>query len=196
MKKIVLALTTIILAMLFMACSKAAFDKQRPTENMALIYVYTAADTNKVSFYTIGVNGKKMEGGLKTGEYKMYNLKPGIMSIAAYKGENQEEKVDLDLGAGKTYYLRVKSFSNDSAKFEIKRVNSSVAYEELTHTVLAEDNTQSDGMISELFTSREEAIAPIQNSKTKALQNATDLKEQGILNEDEFNKLKEKILSK
>lgn len=196
MKKIVLALTTIVLGMLFMACSKAAFDKQRPTENMALIYVYAAADANKVSFYNIGINGKKIEGGIKNGEYRMYNLKPGITTVSAYKGNAQEEKVDLDLGAGKTYYLSVKTFSQDAAKYEIKRVNSSVAYEELTHTVLAEGNMQSDSTISEAAASKEDSTTAVKNNKTKALQNAVELKEAGILSEDEYNKLKEKILSK
>lgn len=208
MKKIVLVLTTILLSMLFMACSKVAFEKQPPKENAALVYVYVDTDnginvTSRVSLYKIGLNGKKVEGGLKVGEYKAYDLKPGMMTISAYRADLEEQKIDLDLAAGKTYYLRVKSFSDDFAKFEITRVNSSVAHEELLHTTLAGEYVKEDNIISELITPKQETVAPAvtqqvvyTKSKTEELQNAAALKQQGILTDDEFKKLKAEILSK
>jgi hypothetical protein len=209
MKKIVLVLTTILLGMLFMACSKVAFEKQPPKENAALVYVYVVADsgvndTNRVSLYKVGINGKKTEGYLKVAEYKAYDLKPGMLTISAYRGDLEEQKINLDLAAGKTYYLRVKSFSDDFAKFEITRVNSSVAHEELQLTTLAGAYVKEDNIISELISPKEEAVATpavtqqvvYTKSKTEELQNAAALKQQGILTDEEFNKLKAEILSK
>jgi hypothetical protein len=208
MKKVLLVLTTIILSMLFMACSKVAFEKQPPKENAALVYVYVVADsgvndTNRVSLYKVGINGKKTEGYLKVAEYKAYDLKPGIITISAYRGDLEEQKINLDLAAGKTYYLRVKSFADDFGKFEITRVNSSVAHEELQHTTLAGEYVKQDNIISELITPKEETAAPVvtqqvvyTKSKTEELQNAAALKQQGILTDEEFNKLKAEILSK
>jgi hypothetical protein len=194
--------------MLFMACSKVAFEKQPPKENAALVYVYVVADsgvndTNRVSLYKVGINGKKTEGYLKVAEYKAYDLKPGIITISAYRGDLEEQKINLDLAAGKTYYLRVKSFADDFGKFEITRVNSSVAHEELQHTTLAGEYVKQDNIISELITPKEETAAPVvtqqvvyTKSKTEELQNAAALKQQGILTDEEFNKLKAEILSK
>ncbi|MBU1927649.1 hypothetical protein KKG77_01475 [bacterium] len=208
MKKILLVLTSIILSMLFMACSKVAFEKQPPKENAALVYVYVVADsgvndTNRVSLYKVGINGKKTEGYLKVAEYKAYDLKPGMITISAYRGDLEEQKINMDLAAGKTYYLRVKSFADDFAKFEITRVNSSVAHEELAHTTLAGEYVKEDNIISELITPKQETATPVATqqvvytkSKTEELQNAAALKQQGILTDDEFNKLKAEILSK
>jgi hypothetical protein len=208
MKKIVLVVTTIVLGMLFMACSKIAFEKQPPKENAALLYVYVDTDsginmTSRVSLYKVGINGKKTEGSLKVGEYKAYDLKPGMLTISAYRGDLEEQKINLDLAAGKTYYLRVKSFADDFGKFEITRVNSSVAHEELQYTTLAGEYVKEDNIISELISPKEETAAPVAvpqvvytKSKTEELQNAAALKQQGILSEEEFNKLKAEILSK
>ena len=206
MKKIVLVVTTIVLSMLFMACSKVAFEKQAPQENAALVYVYVDTDsginvTSRVSLYKVGINGKKTEGTLKVGEYKAYNLKPGMLTISAFRGDIEEQKIDIDLSAGKTYYLRVRSFADDFGKFEIVRVNANVAHEELTHTTLAGEYAKEENIISELITPKTEAaaVAPTvvqANSKTQELQNAAALKQQGILSEAEFNKLKAEILAK
>ncbi|MDD5203432.1 MAG: SHOCT domain-containing protein [Sulfurimonas sp.] len=207
MKKIALIFATILLSIFFTACSKVAFEKQAPLENAALVYVYVVPEeginmTTRVSYYKVGINGKKAEGGLKVGEYKAYNLKPGMVSISAFRGDLEEQKIDMELASGKTYYLKVKSFSDDFAKFEIKRVNANVAYEELSNTTLAGEYVKESNIISEFITPKEEAsvaVAPqpvYTKSKTEELQNAAALKAQGILTEAEFNKLKAEILSK
>ncbi|DAB29702.1 MAG TPA: hypothetical protein CFH84_07790 [Sulfurimonas sp. UBA12504] len=208
MKKIALILVTILLSIFFSACSKVAFEKQSPLENAALVYVYVVPDeginmTTRVSTYKIGVNGKKTEGSLKVAEYKAYNLKPGMLTISAFRGDIEEQKVDIELSAGKTYYLRVKSFADDFAKFEIKRVNANLAYEELSNTTLAGEYVKEDNIISELILPKKEeasvVVAPqpvYTKSKTEELQNAAALKQQGILSDEEFNKLKAEILSK
>ncbi|MDD3060921.1 MAG: SHOCT domain-containing protein, partial [Sulfurimonas sp.] len=177
-------------------------------ENAALVYVYVVPEeginmTTRVSYYKVGINGKKAEGGLKVGEYKAYNLKPGMVSISAFRGDLEEQKIDMELASGKTYYLKVKSFSDDFAKFEIKRVNANVAYEELSNTTLAGEYVKESNIISEFITPKEEAAAMVAapqvvytKSKTEELQNAAALKAQGILTEAEFNKLKAEILSK
>ena len=207
MKKTAIILGTILLSIFFSACSKVAFEKQAPLENAALVYVYVVPDdginvTSRMSMYKVGINGKKTEGDIKVGEFKSFNLKSGMITISAYRADLEEQKIEMELNAGKTYYLRVKSFSDDFAKFEIVRVNSSVAYEELANATLAGEYVKEGNIISELITPKEEA-SPIvtqtvvhAKSKTEDLQNAAALRTQGILTDAEFDKLKAEILSK
>lgn len=198
---------------LFTACGKIPFEKQKPMSSAALVYVYITIDsgindTNRMPDYVVGINGKNTEGSIEYGTYKYFNLKPGQVTISATRSDVEKQEIELTLDAGKTYYLRVKSFSDDFAKFEITRVNSNEAYPELKDTTLADKFEKSENMISELISSssdepevlKEKAVevkeASQSTSKMDEIQKAYDMKEKGMLSEAEFNALKSEILAK
>ena len=213
MKKTVLIIALLALSTLFTACGKIPFEKQKPVSNAALVYVYVTMDsgvndTDRMPAYVVGINGKNTEGSIEYGTYKYFNLKPGKITISATRADIEKQDIELDLDAGKTYYLRVKSFSDDFAKFEIARVNSNEAYPELKDTTLADKfEKSSENAISELISSSSdepevakakafEAQPAQTTSKMDEIQKAYDMKEKGMLSEEEFNALKAEILAK
>ena len=212
MKKILLIITLLALSTLFTACGKIPFAKQEPMSNAALVYVYVTMDsgindTDRMPNYVVGINGKNTEGSIEYGTYKYFNLKPGQITISATRSDIETQDIELNLDAGKTYYLRIQSFSDDFAKFEIARVNSNEAYPELKDTTLADKFEKSENVISELISSSSdepevvkdravEVKASQSTSKMDEIEKAYDMKEKGMLSEDEFNTLKAEILAK
>lgn len=212
MKKTFLVIALLTLSTIFTACGKIPFEKQKPMSSAALVYVYLAMDsgvndTSRMPNYVVGFNGKNSEGSIEYGTYKYFNLKPGQITISATRSDVEKQDIKLNLDAGKTYYLRIKSFSDDFAKFEIARVSSNEAYPELKNTTLADKFEKSENVISELISSssdkpevvKERAVEskPAQTtSKMDEIQKAYDMKEKGMLSEEEFNTLKAEILAK
>ena len=212
MKRTLVIITLLALSTLFTACGKIPFEKQKPASNAALVYVYVTMDsgvndTDRMPNYVVGINGKNTEGSIEYGTYKYFNLKPGQITISATRSDIEKQDIELTLDAGKTYYLRIKSFSDDFAKFEIARVNSNEAYPELIDTTLADKFEKSENVISELISSSSdepevvkdravEVKASQSTSKMDEIEKAYDMKEKGMLSEDEFNTLKAEILAK
>ncbi len=207
MKKIITIITIVAISAMFTACGKIPFEKKKPLNDAALVYVYVSPDTgindtNRESAYQIGLDGKKIDGSIAAYEYKFYNLRPGQVTLSAYRADVEEQKIKLNLTAGNTYFLRIKSFSDDFGKFEIKRMNSNDAYSELINTTLAGEYVKSENAIAALITPEDEkamtAPAPVvqATSKTDELEKAYSLKEKGILSDEEFNTLKAEILAK
>ena len=212
MKKLLIIIAILTFSTLFTACGKIPFVKQQPLENAALVYVYLdmdsgANDTDRMPNYVVGINGKDTEGSIEYGTYKYFNLKPGQITISATRSDVEKQDIELNLDAGKTYFLRVQSFSDDFAKFEIARVNSNEAYPELKDTTLADKFEKSENAISALISSSSdepevakakavEAKASQSTSKMDEIQKAYDMKAKGMLSEEEFNTLKAEILAK
>ena len=207
MKKILTLIALLAMTSFFSACGKVPFEKQKVMSDSALVYVYVELDsgindTNRNSAYQIGVNGTKLKGDMSYGEYKFYRLKPKTMTINAYRADIEEQSIEMTLSAGKTYYLRIRSFSDDFAKFEITRVNSRVAYKALNETTLAGEYETTQAIVSDLVIEDKPEVAATtttvihSKSKTDELLSAAKLKEQGLLTDEEFNKLKSEILAR
>ena len=185
MKKILTLITLLAVSILITACGKVPFEKQETMSDSALVYVYIELDsgindTNRNPSYKIGINGIQTKGDMSYGEYKFYRLKPGSMTINAYRADIEEQSIDVTLSAGKTYYLRIKSFSDDFGKFEIKRVNSRVAYKALKETTLAGEYETTQAAVSDLIIEdkpKENAVTTTtvvhSKSKTDELLNAS-----------------------
>jgi len=206
MKKILTLITLFALTTLFSGCGKVPFEKQEVRSDSALVYVYVELDsgindTNRNPSYVMGVNGVKTKGDMTYGEYKFYRLKPGKLTLNAYRATIEEQSIEMTLSAGKTYYLRIKSFSDDFAKFEITRVNSRVAYKALSETTLAGEYETAQSVSELIIDDKPESAVTTttvihSKSKTDELLSAAKLKEQGLLTDEEFNKLKSEILAR
>ena len=204
MNKTIKYIIFLSLPILFLSCSKVPFQKQNIANDSALVYVYIEQDdgindTSRNSNYKIGINGIKTLGTLSYGEYKYYRLRPEKLTINAYRADIEEQSIALELNASKTYFLCIKSFSDDFARFNITSVSPKVGYEALKDTSLAGEYKKTEVEISKYLIEDkavEKTKARPLKSKTDELMNAAKLKEQGLLTNEEFNTLKAEILNR
>ena len=218
MKKILILSSLLSVVVMFSACgSKSPYKEQKPLEEAALVYVYVVsqsgvAENYKDHAYKIKVNGKGVDGLVKTDEYMALDLKPGNVEVSATRADIETQSVKLDLKAGDIHYLKVKSFSDAFAKFDLIKEQSIVAKKEIAKTVdatsknIIEKEIESVTVFADkkalVVESAAQTPAPVQlpvqapASKTDELEKAYKLKEKGIISEEEFKTLKSQIITK
>jgi len=200
MKKILTILSLLLLGTLFSACGKVPFAQQKTESSAALVYIYIESDTgvndnDRMPKYTIGINSKDTKESMETYEYKYFYLKEGKTTVSATRAELEVQKLELSLEAGKTYYLRVRSFSDDFGKFDIVEVNEEIALKALKNTNLVGEYKKTE-IISEIITPKEKSTQIDRPSKVEELKSALQLKNDGVLSDEEFKTLKAEILAK
>ena len=211
MKKIIILLSALLL-MLSACGSKIPFKKQEPLANSALVYVYLPAsisddENQNESDYNIRFNGRRVMERISGDEYMAFNVKPEKVTISVVRKQIEEKTITLDLKVGQVYYLKIED-NMDGGNFNFIRMNKRDAYLELMKTGLAGSSVENEDNIINVFTDspKEEAVvvAPVTQSapavskvsKMDEIQKAFDMKEKGILSDEEFNTLKAEILAK
>lgn len=216
MKKILVLSSLLLIGIVFSACgSKSPYVERKPLDDAALVYVYVASqsgvsDNNRDHAYKIKVNGKNVEGYIKADEYMALDLKPGNVEITAIRADVEAQSIKLELKAGDVNYLKIKSYSDAFAKFDIIKSQSIVAKKEIVKTVDAASKNIIEKEIEgvSVFAQKKEPVkesvvqstttpaisAPV--SKTDELEKAYKLKEKGIISEEEFKTLKSQIITK
>ena len=224
MKSIKILLLTITLLIVTACGNRAAFKKQEPLENAALVYIYTLTQvmtdegtTNPE--YNIRINNKPYMQRIKEGEYIVLNLKPQAMTISATKKQIEEKVLNMDLKTGQVYYLKLEIL--EGGGFEFYQVNNPIALKEINRTGLAGSSVEStENIITEFVNPKETEsmevtaatpiVAPIivpqvsaptpvdaaPVSKTDEIMKAYEMKEKGIISDEEFTTLKTNILNK
>ena len=192
---------------------------------LVYVYVTQNAGTEESmsgSDYSIRINNKRYLERIKSGEFISFNLKPQPMTISATRGQIEEKVLNMDLKSGQIYYLKV-SDNLAGGKFDFEMVDNAQGSKEIAKTGLAGSSVESpENIITEFVTgsksAKEEDMmvnqpAPTQvapqpvvytapapevqpSAKIEDVQKAYKLKEQGILSDAEFQKLKTEILSK
>lgn len=217
MKKIILLSSLLAVVAIFSGCgSKSPYKEQKPLDDAALVYVYVApqsgiAENNKDHAYKIKVNGKNVEGYVKTDEYVALDLKPGKVEVSATRADVETNSLKLDLKAGDIHYLKVKSYSDAFGKFDVIKEQTAVAKKEIAKTVDATSKNIIEKEIEgvSVFADKQEptkesvpqiaaptVAAQIPASKTDELEKAYKLKEKGVITDEEFKTLKSQIISK
>jgi len=214
MKKLTLLLLSLTI-FIFSGCgNKIPFAKQEPLPESALVYVYLPAnisdnDVTFISDYNIRFNGRQVMERISSNEYMAFNVKPEKVEIAVVRKQIEKKSITLDLIVGQIYYLKIEDNLAGNS-FDFTRMNKKDAYPELMKTGLAGSSVESEDNIINIFTDepkKEESVvvapassqvAPTANtsSKMQEIQNAYDMKEKGMLSEDEFNTLKAEILAR
>ena len=212
MRQLTILLLSTFLLLLTACGSKIPFKKQEPLANSALVYVYlpsnvNATDSDYSSDYNIRFNGRRVMERISSDEYMAFNVKPEKVDISVVRKQIEEKTVTLDLKVGQVYYLKIVD-NMDGGNFDFVRMNKRDAYPELMKTGLAGSSVESEDNIINVFTDspKEEAVvvAPVTQSapavskvsKMDEIQKAFDMKEKGILSDEEFNTLKAEILAK
>jgi hypothetical protein len=196
MKKILLALLT--LGLLFTGCTKQPFKEKKPEAKAALVYTYVVEDdgvndTDRYPCYKVHLGEEYTNDCMNVGEYMAFDVKPGKVDFNIARANIEIQTIAFNLSAGETKYLRIQSFSDDFAKFNVVDTEASKALKELKHTTLVGSYVKKETGPSKLITPKEESRVV---SKSDELEKAYKLKEKGILSEEEFNKLKSEILAK
>ena len=212
MKNPILLLLSLTL-LLFTACgNKILFVKQEPLANSALVYVYLPSHTNGSendysSNYNIRFNGRQVMERIFTDEYMAFNVKPEKVEISVVRKQIEKKSISLDMKVGQIYYLKILD-NLEGDTFDFVSMNERDAYPELMKTGLAGSSVESEENIIDVFTDEpkkeEPAVvaAPIvtpkvnTTSKMNEIQKAFDMKEKGMLSEEEFKSLKAEILAR
>ncbi len=194
MKKTLLALLT--LGLLFTGCAKQPFQEKQPEPKAALVYTYVVEDdgvndTNRLPCYKVHLGEEYTNDCMKIGEYMEFDVKPGKVDFNIARANIEIQTVSLDLAVGEIKYLQIQSYSDDFAKFNVVNIDAEKALKELDDTVLVGAYIKKETGPSKLVTPKEEKKVL---SKSDELEKAYNLKEKGILSDEEFNKLKSEIL--
>ena len=202
MNRLLLKLTLLFLAITFTSCSKTPFAEQNPESDKALVYVYVAEDdsineTYRKPSYKITINGIRSKDSIGIGEYIVFNLKPISLIATATRSDIEIQKLNLELEAGKAYFLRVRSFSDDFGKFKFELVDNKTALNEIKDTTLATEVDKKEEFINSIGQDDDTPKKSSENiSKIDEIKKAHMLKKDGIITDEEFNKLKAEILAK
>ncbi len=197
-KTLLLSLTLLLIS----GCgSKVPYKSQEALKNAALVYIYVT-DTNNftdslaTSIYQVRINGKKIKQKIAHNEYMPLDLKADEVSISTTRTQIEERSLTLKLEAGKIYYLRVKTDVDDGG-FEFEEVKKSVGMQEIVKTTLAGATLEDeDAKLTELVkTDKTHEVKKESFSKTDEIKKAHNLKEQGIISNEEFEALKKEILN-
>jgi len=195
MKTIIL----VIFILLFNACgTKVPFTEDKASDKTALLYIYVpnethlTSDVDRDSSYKIKINEDSLENYLSSGEYTKLFLKPTKVDIEVIKNAILSEKISLNLKAAHTYFVKIEE--KNSEEFSLLVVSKDLAINEIQKTYLSgafEDDQKSKSVII-----KPNAQENSSQSKIEAIKKAYQLKEEGIITAEEFQKLKEDILSK
>ncbi len=197
-KTLLLSLTLLLIS----GCgSKVPYKTQEPLKNAALVYIYVT-DTNnftdnlETSIYQIRINGKKIKQKISHNEYMPLDLKADEVTISTTRTQIEERSLTLHLEAGKIYYLRVKTDMDDGG-FEFEEVKKSIGMQEIVKTTLAGATLEDkDAKLTELMESKKSDAGKKESfSKIDEIKKAHELKEQGIISNEEFEALKKEILN-
>ncbi len=188
--------------LLIVGCGKKIpFKEQDTLKNSALVYVYAKQTTSNeddviLGKYMLRVNDKTIGIVLEEGEYTPIDLKPSSSTLlSATKGALITKDITLDLKAGDIYYLR--AVSKSGGDFTFTKLDSSKALPELRKTVLFGSDAEDE---NEVLIKKDEnkqidkEIAPSQ-SKSQKIRDAHLLKKDGIITQEEFEKLKAEIFA-
>ena len=224
MKSIKIVVMAVVLLLVTACGNKTPFSAQQPLENSALVYIYatsamSSGESTSSKDFNIRINNKRYLQRIKSGEYIAFNLKPETMTISATRSQIEEQVLKLNLQSGQIYYLRIKD-NIDGDKFEFEQIVNALASKEIIKTGLAGSSEESpQNIITEFVNPKEDkkedmivkaqpaAVAqpapvaqPMVNtkslSKSDEIEKAYNLKQKGILSEEEYKNLKTEILAK
>jgi hypothetical protein len=185
--------------------SKVPFKESLPLENAAVAYIYMpnyseAVEGSSSKNYTIRINDKRVEGRIKSSEYMVLDLKPQKIKFTATRDSIEEKSVALDLKEGNSYYLRIRD-NLQNGTFSFENISKEVAKAEIAKTglvgsVLEDASSVLTELVGTSESNKEKVQVQAVTSKTDELEKAYNLKEKGILTDEEFKTLKTQIITK
>jgi hypothetical protein len=204
MKSLKLFILVVLLLIISGCAGRVPFKAQKPLENAALVYMYISSSLSTDEggtdiYYRFLINGKIAKEKIRSNEYIALDLKPALTSITLVRGAVEERSVTLNLEAGKIYYLKANvNLENDD--FELIQVSEKIGSKEILKTGLAESTAiDKDNLITEYVNKPDEKVTDKSvkvKSEADEIQRLYDMKEKGVLTQEEFETLKAKVIGK
>ncbi|SFV54118.1 hypothetical protein MNB_SM-4-324 [hydrothermal vent metagenome] len=178
--------------------SKIPFSKKKLSQISAQVYIYApqhlvdGEDTFNFR-YKVYIDEKLVTNTILESDYMVFNLKPLPTSIFVIRDNIIQKKVSLNLQAGFVYYLKIIDDS-ENGDFSFMQVRDILALSELKDTNLAGSFTIST---SHMLNEEQEEKHDLNNTSatiSDEIEKAYELKKKGVLSEEEFIKLKQKLL--
>ena len=192
--RVVLTLSlTLLLAVLFSACAqKKPFSPAQVTQESALVYIYRpAVHGHNTPTYRLYIDDEKIPYVLGGGEYAPVYIKAGKATLRAVANGILEQSTALDLHAGETYFIR--TLPTEGGIFTMQRVTDNEALKELSHTFLSGSELTIDADKKKLIT---DTKGNTPTSVSDEIAKLYEMKEQGIITEAEFVRLKTKLIER
>ena len=176
MKKIFIP-TLLLLSSLFVSCAdKKPFEEKDVMPTASLVYIYIEEDDNlddsfRITKYNVVINGNLSSEQLKPGEYIKLDVKPKALTLSLARTDLEIQSIKLNPEAGKVYYLRAQSESNNFGKFDFKIVDASIGSEEIADNVSASEYFVQDNIIDALVNDDKETsnISQISEDEINAI---------------------------
>ena len=204
MKKTINTLLILALTLLFVSCTKTPFKEEKPLANSELVYVYVLDSGNendafKIPYYEIKINSKPVEGKIYPYEFLKYNLDSESVTIEAVRNQIEKKALKVDLTKGKAHYLKITSHGSGFANFDFEVVSKEKALQEIKSTKYAipEEGEVLDILVTKEKLEKQQQSKQVNVSQTKAqkIKDAHALKQDGIITDQEFEKLKAEIIN-
>lgn len=191
--------------LLFVAgCGKKPFVEAKPFNDNAVVYTYvsSSSDMNDVSrnpCYEFKIEDRFIEHCAYSGEYiEISNIKPQKLNFTAIRNDIEKKNLFLDIKPNKSYFLKVTTSSDRFNQFEFEVVDKIIALQDMQYMNIANPKVSNEEISYLKFIDKkaEKTDYKTQQLKSKVdkIKEAYKLKEDGVLNDDEFEKLKAEIL--
>ena len=206
MKNTLLISLILAITILFTACgTRVPFVQKEIAQKNAMVYIYVSdeiGNDDEISdpSYMIRINGKTTDERIKIKEYVVYELKANETKIAIVRGAVEEQSLKLDLKAANEYYLRVDG-NLDGGGFSFTKMSKVDALPEISKTGLAGSTVVNESLIvTEIVNPESEdkqnGTKSENLSKVDEIKEAYKLKDNGLITQEEYEKLKAEIIAK
>lgn len=208
MSKILFIIPSFIIVMLVSACSKTPFHESSISNNSSTVYVYvqTQESVNENMYdpcYKIAINDELLKECVEIDEFiELKNLQPQFVDVTAIREDIDRKKLVLNLEASKTYFLKIQSHSQLIGQYDFENVTRDVALKSISTMSMANPPKKEDDGILNFLVQSDKAPQEVSNltttpaSKIDEITKANEMREKGIISDEEFNKLKAEILAK
>lgn len=176
---------------------RAPYVESAVKSDKALVYVYRPESYfNEAKIYDIVIGGE-VKAKLHDNGYVPVEIDPGTSALTVRNSDAlmatlENKTIDLvDVRGGSVHYIKVDVAAQDA--FSAKAVSMQTAKGEIAKTVLYDVNAKKFNV----YSPASQGGAPVRQeaSSVEKLEKLFELKEKGALSEEEFAKMKAKIIA-
>jgi hypothetical protein len=192
MKKLLSIILAITVLGIFSACSsKKPYKEEQISDQKAMVYIYRKSVISDLdNVYRVYLNNLLVKDVLRDNGYLHFEVKEGDLTVNVRRGVLFEHSVSLHVKNSQTYYIRAVSVS-DSGDFKLEVVDNATGKSEIATTVYY-DETRDDMFYHE--DKKKPEVKPA-TSNAQEIERLYNLKEKGIITQDEYETLKAKVIN-
>ena len=181
------------LPLVLVSCAqKQPFTSAQLSQESALVYLYRPSiHGHNTPTYRLYVDNEKIPYILGGAEYAPVYLKAGKATFRAVANGILEQSVTLDLHNNTAYFIR--TLPQEDGTFTMQPIAADQALNEISRTFLSGSELQIDADKKKLITHNAAQESP---SASDEIAKLYKMKEQGIITEEEFIRLKTKVIER